>query len=202
MSKLESNNILVYSQHRTETTLRHSVFSVGKNDNCDYVSSMVELKTQIEGNDYGWLVIDQYQLGDKQLGELINLAISNNICIRLIKCDGTELEDKVNDYNVDNNNIISQTAATLAHEINNPLMTISANAEVLLRDYGYLHEDITGKIRQIIRSVDRIKNVTIRLSNLQSVRIKDTVAGKMIDLGDTAECVEEEDNSGMEKVTK
>lgn len=78
--------------------------------------------------------------------------------------------------------IVMTTAATLAHEINNPLMSISANAEILLQKYGHIPEELLGKVRSISEAAARIQEVMDRLTQLEDVEFKDTASGAMINL--------------------
>jgi signal transduction histidine kinase len=79
--------------------------------------------------------------------------------------------------------IVSETAATLSHEINNPLMAITANVEVLLRRRNGLRDDVLDKIRLIGKAAERIRTITHGLIGLDSVRFRNTAAGRMIDVG-------------------
>ena len=82
--------------------------------------------------------------------------------------------------------IVADTAATLSHEINNPLLAITANVEVLLKQKAGLPDEIVEKIRMIEKAAERIRKVTHGLIELQSVRFRRTAAGRMIDLGNLA----------------
>ncbi len=77
---------------------------------------------------------------------------------------------------------VISTAATLSHEINNPLMSIAANAEMLLSRYDFLADDIVSKIRAIAGAASRIQTVVDGLSNLESLRYRNTASGRMIDI--------------------
>ncbi len=77
---------------------------------------------------------------------------------------------------------VISTAATLSHEINNPLMSIAANAEILLSRYNFLADDIVSKIRAIAGAASRIQKVVDELSNLESLRYRNTASGRMIDI--------------------
>jgi len=78
--------------------------------------------------------------------------------------------------------LITETTATLCHEINNPLMTISANIEVLLDKNTHLSDDVIRKIRLIDHAAERIKDATDKLIQLDSIYYKETIAGRMINL--------------------
>ncbi|MBN2227747.1 MAG: hypothetical protein JW763_10335 [candidate division Zixibacteria bacterium] len=82
--------------------------------------------------------------------------------------------------------IVNFTAATLSHEINNPLMTIAANAEMLLGEKKNLDTDIRDKISIIASEARRIQDVTRQLTDLQSLQYRETATGKMIVLPETA----------------
>lgn len=86
----------------------------------------------------------------------------------------------------ENIQVVNETAATLCHEINNPLMTITANIEVLLNGSNPLPDDVRKKVRLIGRAAYRIKAATEKLTRLDSLSYKNTIAGRMINLRDTA----------------
>ena len=81
--------------------------------------------------------------------------------------------------------IVSRTAATLSHEINNPLLAITANVEMLLKNGTALDDDMLGKIRVIEMAADRIRKVTERLIDIDSISFRNTAAGKMICFSDS-----------------
>ena len=83
--------------------------------------------------------------------------------------------------------LVTETAATLCHEINNPLMAITANIEVLLKSNTDLPNKIIRKVRLIGRAADRIKVATRKLTRLDSLNYKETVAGRMINLDDSTD---------------
>lgn len=84
-------------------------------------------------------------------------------------------------------NIISETAATLSHEINNPLMAITANVEMLLKNGSNLNEDAVTRIKLIGKAADRIRKVTDILIGLNTLSYHDTAAGRMINLQDSSQ---------------
>ncbi len=90
----------------------------------------------------------------------------------------TESENAANDrLNLD---IMNQTAATLSHEINNPLMAITANIEMILSSAKSLPQGIEEKIEQISIAARRIRSVTDDLINLEDLNFRETAAGRMI----------------------
>ncbi len=78
--------------------------------------------------------------------------------------------------------LVTETAATLCHEINNPLMTITASTEILLNGKYKLPDDIRKKVRSIDRAAGRIKATIEKLTYLDSLNYKNTIAGRMIKL--------------------
>ena len=82
-------------------------------------------------------------------------------------------------------NIVSETAATLSHEINNPLMAITANIEMLLRKKRQLDPDISEKISAIKHAAERIRKVTHKLTDLDALKFRQTAAGRMIEIDES-----------------
>ena len=80
---------------------------------------------------------------------------------------------------------VRETAITVNHEINNPLMTILATAQVLLLSQDDLNERTRERLKVIEREVKRIAEVTRRLQTLDELKTDDYIAEgpKMIDLG-------------------
>jgi len=76
--------------------------------------------------------------------------------------------------------LVNQTAATLSHEINTPLMVIAANVEVLLKNNEIIKPDIMGKIKTIGSAAERIRTVTDKLSDIKSLHFRETAAGRML----------------------
>jgi signal transduction histidine kinase len=76
--------------------------------------------------------------------------------------------------------IVIDTAATLSHEINNPLMAITGQVEMLLKNQNRLDEDVFMKIKLIGQAARRIRHVTGKLTRLDSLRFRETASGRMI----------------------
>ncbi len=85
-----------------------------------------------------------------------------------------------NPFPKDSTDIATAMAATLCHEINNPLMTISAVTEVLLNNHKDLPPDVIDKINTVSIAAERIRKATHKLIGLDSLKYCDTAASKMI----------------------
>jgi len=79
-------------------------------------------------------------------------------------------------------NLIMDTAATLSHEINNPLMAITAGVELLMKEVGQLSPQGQERLATIGKAAGRIKAVTRKLGQLDSLRYRETAGGRMISL--------------------
>ena len=80
---------------------------------------------------------------------------------------------------------VKETAITVNHEINNPLTTILAIAQVLLMTGTELDPKTRERLETVEREVKRIAEVTQRLQNMEELKSDDYIADgpKMIDLG-------------------
>ena len=80
---------------------------------------------------------------------------------------------------------VRETAITVNHEVNNPLATILATAQMLLMADKDLSENVREKLAQIERDVKRIAEVTKALRSVEQVRTTDYIprGPKMLDLG-------------------
>jgi signal transduction histidine kinase len=82
-------------------------------------------------------------------------------------------------------NAIMETAATVNHEINNPLTAVLGNVQLLLLRRDDLDEDLKKKLKAVEESALRIKEVTQKLMKITQDKITDYTDGiKMIDLSD------------------
>ncbi len=83
---------------------------------------------------------------------------------------------------------LAQIAVSVNHEINNPLCSISANAEMLRASIGNGNEIALHKVDIILKEVDRIKQVISKLSSATRVISMEYISGiKMLDLNKSAQ---------------
>jgi PAS domain-containing protein len=81
---------------------------------------------------------------------------------------------------------VGQLAITINHEINNPLTSILANAQILrMGSSSHLDPKTTKRLEEIERQVERIAEVTKRLRELDEVKTQDYITDGplMIDIG-------------------
>lgn len=76
---------------------------------------------------------------------------------------------------------VNIAARTLAHEINNPLMSILGMTELLLGDRGHYSPDIRSKIEVIEESARRIESVMGQLEEVSEPILKSSAVGDLID---------------------
>lgn len=78
---------------------------------------------------------------------------------------------------------ILETAITVNHAINNPLVPILGHAQFLLQDERIVDEDIRKRLNIIIKNALRIKNITQKLTRISKPVSKEYIKGtKMLDL--------------------
>ncbi|MBN2372270.1 response regulator [bacterium] len=81
---------------------------------------------------------------------------------------------------------LAQVAVSVNHEINNPLCSISANAEMLKTSIAGADERLIHKVDIILKEVDRIKQVVSKLTNATRVISTEYISGvKMLDLDES-----------------
>ncbi len=82
-------------------------------------------------------------------------------------------------------NAIIETAATVNHEINNPLTAVLGNVQLLLMRGSDLDEETIRKLKVVEESAIRIKEVTQKLMKISNDNVTEYTSGsKMIDLSD------------------
>ncbi|HHI02063.1 MAG TPA: hypothetical protein ENL22_00910 [candidate division Zixibacteria bacterium] len=82
-------------------------------------------------------------------------------------------------------NAIIETAATVNHEINNPLTAVLGNVQLLLLRTEELDEETIRKLKIVEESAIRIKEVTQKLMNITNDNVTEYTSGsKMIDLSE------------------
>jgi DNA-binding response OmpR family regulator len=80
--------------------------------------------------------------------------------------------------------MITTTASTLNHEVNNPLMAILGNIELLLDDPAVSDETVMRKLKIIETAARRIKEITHQIEHLMTPTVRQTPAGPMLKLKD------------------
>ncbi len=196
--------IVIYSTNGLNPHNILSIFNDRVQKECDYVTTEIRLYELLITSSYNLLILDYSDFSglSSSLKELID-SLENLAILRLNADDSISVQDE----NTANSNmilpdklvlhkgedsvaveskhdrdIVRATAATLGHEINNPLMTIYANAEMVLKENPVLSSDTVDKIKRISDEVGRIKNTTDILIDLERVLLKETPAGNMIDI--------------------
>jgi len=82
-------------------------------------------------------------------------------------------------------NAIIQTAATVNHEINNPLTAVLGNIQLLLMRQNEFDDELVRKLRVVEESALRIKEVTQKLMHITSDNVTEYTPGsEMIDLSE------------------
>jgi GAF domain-containing protein len=80
---------------------------------------------------------------------------------------------------------IAQIAASLNHEINNPLTTVIGNIELLLLKRDEIDEKVEQKLRVILRESERIRDIVERFRGIKKIVTKDYIAkfdDKLVDI--------------------
>ena len=171
---------------------------------CCFASNRDSINSHLKNNNFDLMIIDNEVAADSgQFHYLMSIAAARNMPVVVTRVIEKPVESRpsaevpiepfirklilrrsraesIVDYR-DKLNLVSETAATLSHEINNPLMAISANVEMILRRKAELSPDMVEKAEAIAHAAERIRKVTHRLTDLDSLRFRETAAGRMID---------------------
>lgn len=78
--------------------------------------------------------------------------------------------------------VVSYTAATINHEVNNPLMSILATVEMLLNSSVDMPAEIKERVIRIGAEAERIREVIETLVDIEYLRVRQTDGGKLIEL--------------------
>ena len=78
---------------------------------------------------------------------------------------------------------VVETAGAASHDLNQPLQTIVGQLELLLLNLDQGPDRIRGRVETVLREIDRITEITRKLSRITSVESTDYVMGeKILDL--------------------
>ena len=81
--------------------------------------------------------------------------------------------------------VLAQVAASINHEINNPLTTVIGNVELLLLKSRNMNEEMEKKLRVILDESKRIGKIVEKLRSIRKIEVKDYIGHggeKMIDI--------------------
>lgn len=124
----------------------------------------------------GRLARDDYFL------EALTAALSISITAGGIAPPSKDDSDKMKKERL---NAIIETAATVNHEINNPLTAVLGNVQLLLMRGSDLDEETIRKLKVVEESALRIKDITQKLMNISNDNVTEYTSGsKMIDLSE------------------
>ncbi len=90
-----------------------------------------------------------------------------------------ELEEKLRTH--DEADAIALTSATLAHEINNPLMTILGLTDLLSQHPALADQSSADKLQAIEESAQRIRRAVLKLTRAGETKVVETAGGLLLD---------------------
>jgi len=103
----------------------------------------------------------------------------------LVKAQKEILDQQKKIVEMEKYQVLVQVAASINHEINNPLTTIIGNAELLLMSQPDLDEKLKKRIDVILKEAKRIAKIVEKLKNIKKIVIEDYITDtgeKMIDI--------------------
>nr|MBN2276968.1 hypothetical protein [candidate division Zixibacteria bacterium] len=207
---MNKKEILIYSNNRPNPENISTILGSGDELDFTVINDYDRIYQSLEKGNCDFIIIDTAgDIPDSHCRELFEILRKKNIPVLFADLDSTrktggEQDSSSSPHSIrrlvlknrarvsrpaedEDLKIVNRTAATLCHEINNPLMVIAANVEVLLKNYGFMHSDIIDKIKTIGTAAERIRKATDRLTNLKTLNFRETVAGRMIVIDDDSE---------------
>ncbi len=120
--------------------------------------------------------------GEDMFLETLAAALSTAFIIGTPAIDHREVDKTVRQERL---KAIKETAATVNHEINNPLTAVLGNIQLLLMRSDELDESLLRKLKIVEESALRIRDVTRKLMNITSDSVTEYIPGsKMLDLSE------------------
>jgi len=143
------------------------------------VANQVSEQAASEAINFG---ASEYVVKEGSYHLVIPRLISEAIRRHLLVCRNRELEERLKAS--DNLSAITMAAATLAHEISNPLTTIIGVAELLNSNQALQDKrSARRKLRLITNSAERIRNALSYLTRLSQPTVRHTDAGPLVTVG-------------------
>lgn len=172
----------IFTSLRKERQLMSAYVSFGGSNPMSTFTQPIKIADNIFGavigiqTGSGRLVRDDYFL------EALTAALSVSISSGGVAPSTVDDSDKIKKERL---NAIIETAATVNHEINNPLTAVLGNVQLLLMRATDLDEETIRKLKVVEESAIRIKEVTQKLMNISNDNVTEYTSGsKMIDLSD------------------
>jgi len=195
--------ILIYSSGLNEADIADRVLPYSADSRHEFVSNLDDLLMRLSSNEYDLIIIESKLDILRLISGIKRVQSDTGLSIPLLFDDFSDtstisqaksnrptesrkmtLKRKHEAVFAPEEKIktITETAATLMHEINNPLMAITANTEILLENYSHLPDDFLEKVRTISSAAARIRKVTDILVDLDMLNYRETAAGRIISL--------------------
>ncbi len=122
--------------------------------------------------------------------------IEKNIALEIAQKEIKKQHEHI--VEMEKNQVLAQIAATLNHEINNPLTTVIGNVELILLKKTGIDEIVEKKLRVVLDEGKRIKKIVEKFRNIKQIVIKDYLerfGETMIDIDSSSEINEKENLS-------
>ncbi len=187
----DKKGVITYCNRACEELLSYSfddligmrVNSFLKENNNELLRISADLRKRKQIPNYKTCIINKH---DEHINVNVSISIMKNGKGKIIGALGVCKESSGNRFSEYDTNesgrvaAIIETAVAVNHAINNPLVPILGNAQFLLQSDKVTDEDIRKRLRTIVNSALRIRDITQKLARITNPVKKEYLQGTMM----------------------